>query len=86
MGVSRLLTPADPSFNFRVTNSSSIKRIVVTSSTVAVDLTPRAGHQHTENEWNEAAVKEVSEQGKQASGFSKYSASKTLAESSRSGP
>ena len=83
--MSRLPTPADLSLNFRVANSSSIKRIVVTSSTVAVGLAPRAGHQYTEEEWNETAVAEVKGQGSQASGFSKYSASKTLAEKGRPG-
>ena len=60
--------------------SSSVKRIVVTSSTVAVGLSPRPGRQYTEEEWNEPALKAVRELGKDADGFSKYSASKVLAE------
>ena len=60
--------------------SSSIKRIVVTASTVGVGLAPRAGHPYTEEEWNEPVLKEVKDLGKEASGIAKYSASKTLAE------
>jgi nucleoside-diphosphate-sugar epimerase len=60
--------------------SSSIKRIVVTSSTVSIGLSPRAESQRTEEDWNEPALKEVRELGKDASGLAKYSASKTLAE------
>ena len=88
MGVSRLLTPADLSLNFRVANSSSIKpikRIAVTSSTVSVGLAPRAGRQYTAEEWSETAVAEVKGRGKQASGFSKYCTSKTLVERGMSG-
>lgn len=33
-----------------------------------------------QNDWNNAAIKDVEENGNKASGFSKYSASKTLAE------
>jgi hypothetical protein len=60
--------------------SSFIKRIVVTSSTVSIGLSPRAESQRTEGDWNEPALKEVRELGKGASGLAKYSASKTLAE------
>jgi nucleoside-diphosphate-sugar epimerase len=64
---------------------SSVKRIVVTSSTVAVSLAPRPGRQYTEEEWNEPAVKAVRELGKDAHGLAKYSASKVLAERGWSG-
>ena len=70
---------------FSCSKSASIKRIVVTSSTTAVGLTLRAERQYTEEEWNEPALKEVRELGKEASGRAKYSASKTLAEKGRSG-
>jgi len=63
-----------------VKHGSSIKRIVVTASTVAVGLTLRAERQYTEEEWNEPALKEVRELGKEAPGIAKYAASKTLAE------
>ena len=59
--------------------SSDIKRIVITSSTVAVGLTPHKGP-YTEKEWNDPAVKEVDERGKEASGMAKYSVSKVRAE------
>lgn len=61
-------------------NRSHIKRIVVTSSTSSVLLSPEAGRRYTEEDWNELAVGEVREKGKDASGIAKYSASKTLAE------
>ena len=70
----------EPIIQFSCSKSPSIKRIVVTASTVGVSLTRRPERQHTEEEWNEAALKEVRELGKEASGITKYSASKTLAE------
>lgn len=63
--------------------SSDIKRIVITSSTVAVGLTPHKGP-YTEKEWNDPAVKEVNEKGNEASGMAKYSVSKVRAEEGRS--
>jgi hypothetical protein len=70
----------NPLINCPCSESSSIKRIVVTASVATVGLTPRAERQYTEEEWNEPALKEVRELGKEASGLAKYSASKTLAE------
>jgi hypothetical protein len=52
---------------------------------VAIGLSPQAGHKYTEEDWNEPVLKEVKELGKEASGLSKYSASKTLAERGRTG-
>jgi len=63
-----------------VKHGSAIERIVVTASTVAVGIAPRTGQQYTEEDWNEPALKEVRELGKEAAGIAKYSASKALAE------
>ena len=51
---------------------------------MGVGLSARA-EKYTEEEWNEPALKEVRELGKEASGIAKYSASKTLAEKGASG-
>ena len=59
---------------------SRLKRVVVTSSNVAIGLSRRAGRPYTEKDWNEPALKEVEDLGKKALGISKYAASKTLAE------
>ncbi|KAI0641575.1 NAD-P-binding protein [Trametes meyenii] len=61
--------------------SSSIKRVVVTSSIGAVgesftDVT----HILTEEDWNEYSVEKVKELGKAASGILKYDASKVISE------
>ncbi|PSR87356.1 hypothetical protein PHLCEN_2v5173 [Hermanssonia centrifuga] len=59
---------------------TTVKRIVVTSSTAAVispDPNPRV---FSEDDWNDPAIKEVEEKGRDASAASKYRASKTLAE------
>lgn len=59
---------------------TEIKRIVVTSSTVAVanmTSTPKA---YTEEEWNERSLRIVEEKGGEAGILHVYSASKTLAE------
>lgn len=60
--------------------STTIKRIVILSSTAAVSNTPNPGKIYTEEDWNNAAVEAVEKRGKEASGGEKYSASKTLAE------
>lgn len=55
-----------------------VKRVVITSSIrCVVGTEPR---EYTEADWNEAAVTECEEKGKDASGEAKYSASKLLAE------
>jgi hypothetical protein len=53
---------------------------VITSSTAAVTSVPSKPPIHTEAEWNEGAVNEVEEKGKDANEVQKYRASKTLAE------
>jgi hypothetical protein len=60
--------------------STTIKRIVILSSTAAVSNTPNPGKIHTEEDWNNTAVETVEKRGKEATGGEKYSASKTLAE------
>lgn len=68
-------------------HGSSVKRIVVTSSTTAVNDAPTGPTHYTENDWNDASVLEVygNKLGhgpgrREASGMYKYKASKTLAE------
>ncbi|CDO69083.1 hypothetical protein BN946_scf184992.g32 [Trametes cinnabarina] len=59
---------------------TSVKRVVITSSTAAV-LTPASEpHVFSEADWNEASIQEVKEKGRDAGGAAKYRASKTLAE------
>jgi len=59
--------------------SGNIKRIIIFSSTVSVGVA-RTDPEYTEEDWNDLAVDDVKANGKAASGFMKYSASKTLAE------
>ncbi|KAH9896115.1 NAD-P-binding protein [Cubamyces lactineus] len=62
---------------------SDIKRVVVTSSIGAVGESIVAVEKtkiYTEEDWNESAVRLVREIGKDASGISKYNASKVLSE------
>jgi len=63
-----------------VKNGSSVKRVVITSSCAAVLHASPEPKTFSELDWNEQAVKEVEERGINASGLSKYRASKTLAE------
>ncbi|KAL5483361.1 hypothetical protein ACEPAI_8592 [Sanghuangporus weigelae] len=56
-----------------------LKRVIVTSSCAAVVNTPYSGI-FDERSWNEGAIIEVQEKGKEASQLAKYRASKTLAE------
>lgn len=60
--------------------STTIKRIVILSSTAAVSTARDPGKVFTEEDWNDAAVNAVEKYGKGATGAEKYSASKTLAE------
>lgn len=61
----------------------SVKRVVVTSSAVAM-LEPKSADQtpytYTEADWNEASERAVNDLGSKASMMDKYIASKTLAE------
>jgi len=59
---------------------TSVKRIVVTSSTAAVNEAPSKPTVFTSKDWNETAVQIVQDLGREASGPHKYKASKTLAE------
>jgi len=60
-------------------HGQGVKRIVMTSSGAAVKESGK-DKLFTEEDWNEAALKEVKEQGDNSSGHAKYCASKTLAE------
>jgi len=60
--------------------STNVKRIVILSSTAAISNAPNPGHVYTEEDWNDAAINAVKEDGKAVAGNEKYSASKTLAE------
>ncbi|EPQ50349.1 NAD P-binding protein [Gloeophyllum trabeum ATCC 11539] len=59
---------------------SNVKRIVVTSSCAAVLEIPTSPRVFTEKDWNQQALKEVEEKGRDALVMNKYRASKTLAE------
>lgn len=59
--------------------SGNIKRVVIFSSVVSIGLS-RTETEYTEEDWNDEAVDHVKANGKAASGFMKYMASKTLAE------
>jgi nucleoside-diphosphate-sugar epimerase len=59
---------------------TSVKRVVVTSSCAAVLQTSPNPQTFSEKDWNEKAVQQVKQLGKNASNFDKYRASKTLAE------
>ncbi|KAF8877686.1 D-lactaldehyde dehydrogenase [Infundibulicybe gibba] len=65
-----------------ITNGSpSLKRVVLTSSCGAVrNEMPASAEAFTEENWNDASAKVVEEKGRDASSWSKYRASKTLAE------
>jgi len=54
-------------------NGSEVKRVVITSSMVAIGGL-------TDSQWNEAALERVKTKGAEATGRDKYSASKVLAE------
>ena len=60
--------------------STSVKRIVVTSSCASVFSVASEPKIFNEKDWNKGASEAVKEQGKNASPAAKYMASKTLAE------
>ena len=73
----------DQNATFNATIASDIKRVVVTSSIGAVGesiVSVEKTKVYTEEDWNENAVRLVKEIGKDASGMSKYNASKVLSE------
>ncbi|KDR69946.1 hypothetical protein GALMADRAFT_160124 [Galerina marginata CBS 339.88] len=60
---------------------NKVKRVVLTSSVVAVASSwAKPGAVYDENDWSDDAVQLVKEQGKDAAPFTKYAASKNLAE------
>ncbi|KAJ7064076.1 D-lactaldehyde dehydrogenase [Mycena amicta] len=61
-------------------HAPTVKRIVVTSSVAAVLNVSDKPQTLNESNWNEQAVQEVEEKGRDASAASKYRASKMLAE------
>ncbi|CAL1707448.1 unnamed protein product [Somion occarium] len=62
-------------------HGSTVKRVVVLSSTAAVQTTDlEKPTVFNENNWNDKAVNEVETKGKETSPFDSYMASKTLAE------
>jgi nucleoside-diphosphate-sugar epimerase len=75
-------TTDHPPFRFQAHDhvSTTIKRIVILSSTAAIGNIPDSEKVYTEEDWNDAAIDAVKKDGKGASGGEKYSASKTLAE------
>lgn len=62
--------------------ANTVKRVVITSSLVAVLEPKKAPVTYTEDSWNNTAVSTVRERGKGAPPYSKYTASKVLAEQS----
>lgn len=60
--------------------SSSVKRVVVTSSCAAVLRVSPTPSTFSELDWNNQAIEIVQEKGKEAPSMAKYRASKTLAE------
>ena len=62
------------------TSSTSVKRVVMTSSCVAVKSLASTPMRYRETDWNTAAIREVEEKGDNSSGSVVYMASKTLAE------
>ncbi|KAH6904335.1 D-lactaldehyde dehydrogenase [Coprinopsis sp. MPI-PUGE-AT-0042] len=63
-----------------IKNAPGLQRIVTTSSIAAVMNSDPKQSVFTENDWNDAAVKNVEEKGVDAGGMAVYQASKTLAE------
>jgi nucleoside-diphosphate-sugar epimerase len=60
--------------------STSVKRVVYTSSTAAIHRVATEPKIFSEKDWNEQSIDEIKELGRNASGVTKYRASKTLAE------
>lgn len=63
-----------------IKNAPELKRMVITSSVAAVMNADPNQEVYTENDWNDAAVKNVEEKGAEAGLSGIYTASKTLAE------
>lgn len=72
--------------SLRVVPRSSLRRIVFTSSCVAILDTSEVPVTISEADWNDPPVIECKQKGSGASPLAMYSASKTLAEKGVSGP
>ncbi|CAL1707943.1 unnamed protein product [Somion occarium] len=59
---------------------TNIRRIVITTSTAAMVRPTNTPIVFTEDDWNDASIQEVKEKSRDAPGYIKYFASKTLAE------
>jgi nucleoside-diphosphate-sugar epimerase len=59
---------------------ANVKRIIFTSSSAAVSLQSYTGREFDENDWNDAALAEVSRNSHVVSSLYKYAAAKTMAE------
>jgi nucleoside-diphosphate-sugar epimerase len=59
---------------------STLKRVVLTSSAVAIFEVGKARRVYTESDWNDGSVEAVKTKGSAAGPFQIYCASKTLAE------
>ncbi|KAJ8089397.1 hypothetical protein PM082_014645 [Marasmius tenuissimus] len=57
-----------------------VKRVIITSSCTAISGSTYKPTIFDEENWNDESVRETEEQGREASGLTKYRASKTLAE------
>ena len=66
--------------NSALKHGNTVKRVVLTSSLVAVFEWVTEPHVFTESNWNNAAVEAVKAKGSAADPFTVYMASKTLAE------
>lgn len=58
----------------------NVKRVIITSSTAAINPTPILPAGMDESNWNQLSVDEVTQKGAEALLMHKYCASKTLAE------
>ena len=63
-----------------VNTRSNVKRVVITSSAVAILELGHLGKIFNEEDWNEKSVNDVKASGRKAENMDKYFASKTLAE------
>jgi len=59
---------------------NKVQRVIITSSCVSIAWPPTAPTPFSETDWNDTSIAETERQGKDAETFTKYQASKTLAE------
>lgn len=74
------MRPSAPSTDLPVSHRTSVKRVVMTSSSAAVLEFRDKPMVYTEKDWNEQSWKVVEEKGRDAPAMQKYRASKNLAE------